>query len=144
MQNRQSLGSDLMKANWGDRAIDIPPVKSVYESGIPLAGGTDGTTSSSYSPFISIHWLVSGKNWRGDLVRPTQKLSREEALSIYTRGGAWFTWEENKKGKIAKDMLADFVMLDKDYLTIPEDEIRFIKPLLTVVGGRVVYQSKTQ
>ena len=144
MQNRQSLGSDLMKANWGDRAIDIPPVKSVYESGIPLAGGTDGTTSSSYRPFISIHWLVSGKNWRGDLVRPTQKLSREEALSIYTRGGAWFTWEENKKGKIAKDMLADFVMLDKDYVTIPEDEIRFIKPLLTVVGGRVVYQSKTQ
>ena len=44
----------------------------------------------------------------------------------------------------ATDMLADFVMLDKDYLTIPEDEIRFIKPLLTVVGGRVVYQSKTQ
>ena len=143
MQNRQSLGSDLMKTNWGDRAMDSPPVKSVYQSGIPLAGGTDGTTSSSYRPFISLHWLISGKNWRGDVVRPTQKLTREEALKIYTHGGAWFTWEENKKGTIAKDMLADFVILDKDYLTIPEDEIRFIKPLMTVVGGRVVYESKT-
>ncbi len=143
MQNRQSLGSDVMKTNWGDRAIDIPPVKSVYQSGLPLAGGTDGTTSSSYRPFISLHWLISGKNWRGDVVRPTQKLSREEALQIYTHGGAWFTWEENKKGTIAKNRLADFVVLDKDYLTIPEDEIRFIKPLMTVVGGRVVYESKT-
>ena len=77
------------------------------------------------------------------MVRPTQKLSREEALKIYTHGGAWFTWEENKKGTIAKDMLADFVILDKDYLSIPEDEIRFIKPLMTVVGGQVVFQSKT-
>jgi len=143
MQNRQSLGSDVMKTNWGDRAIDIPPVKSVYQSGLPLAGGTDGTTSSSYRPFISLHWLISGKNWRGDVVRPTQKLTREEALHIYTHGGAWFTWEENKKGTIAKNRLADFVILDKDYLTIPEDEIRFIKPLMTVVGGRVVYESKT-
>ena len=79
MQNRQSLGSELMKANWGERANDIPPVKTVINSGLPFAGGTDGTTSSSYRPFISISWLVSGKNWRGDLVRATERLTRELA-----------------------------------------------------------------
>ena len=142
MQNRQSLGSDLMQTNWGARAHDIPPVKTVYQSGLPIAGGTDGTTSSSYRPFISMHWLISGKNWRGDLVRPTEKLTREEALKMYTQGSAWFTWEENKKGTIAKNRLADFLILDKDYFTVPEDEIRWLKPVTTVVGGKVVYQVK--
>ena len=139
MQNRQSLGSELMKANWGERANDIPPVKTVINSGLPFAGGTDGTTSSSYRPFISIGWLVSGKNWRGDLVRPTERLTREQALRAYTRGSAWFTWEENRKGAITPGMLADFIVLDRDYLTVNEDDIRFIKPVLTAVGGRVVY-----
>ena len=141
MQNRQSLGSELMKANWGERANDIPPVKTVINSGLPFAGGTDGTTSSSYRPFISIGWLVSGKNWRGDLVRPTERLTREQALRAYTRGSAWFTWEENRKGAITPGMLADFIVLDRDYLTVNEDDIRFIKPVLTAVGGKVVYDA---
>ena len=141
MQDRQMLGSDLMKANWGERANDIPPVKTVYESGLPFAGGTDGTTSSSYRPFISIAWLVSGKNWRGDLVRPTERLTREQALRAYTRGPAWFTWEEQRKGAIAPGMLADFIVLDRDYLTVNEDEIRMIRPVLTAIGGQVVYES---
>ena len=141
MQNRQSLGSELMKANWGERANDIPPVKTVISSGLPFAGGTDGTTSSSYRPFISIGWLVSGKNWRGDLVRPTERLTREQALRAYTRGSAWFTWEENRKGAITPGMLADFIALDRDYLTVNEDDIRFIKPVLTAVGGKVVYDA---
>ena len=141
MQNRQSLGSELMKANWGERANDIPPVKTVINSGLPFAGGTDGTTSSSFRPFISIGWLVSGKNWRGDLVRPTERLTREQALRAYTRGSAWFTWEENRKGAITPGMLADFIVLDRDYLTVNEDDIRFIKPVLTAVGGKVVYDA---
>ena len=141
MQNRQSLGSELMKANWGERANDIPPVKTVINSGLPFAGGTDGTTSSSYRPVISIGWLVSGKNWRGDLVRPTERLTREQALRAYTRGSAWFTWEENRKGAITPGMLADFIVLDRDYLTVNEDDIRFIKPVLTAVGGKVVYDA---
>ena len=108
---------------------------------LPFAGGTDGTTSSSYRPFISIGWLVTGKNWRGDLVRPTERLTREQALRAYTRGPAWFSWEENRKGAIVPGMLADFIVLDRDYLTVDEDDIRFIKPILTAVGGKVVYEA---
>lgn len=142
MQDRQALGSDVMMKNWGARAKDVPPVKSVYRSGLPLAGGTDGTVSASYRPFISIWWLISGKNWRGDVVRPTEKLTREEALRTYTRDAAWFSFEENRKGAIIPGFLADFIVLERDYLTVPEDDIRFLKPVMTVVGGKVVYEAK--
>jgi predicted amidohydrolase YtcJ len=139
MQNRQTLGSDQMRMNWGNRDLEIAPVKTVFQSGIPFAGGTDGTTSSSYRPFISLAWLVTGKNWRGDLVRPTEKLTREQALHLYTKGSAWFTWEENRKGSIKPGMLADFIVLNRDYLTVHEDDLHLIRPLLTVVGGKIVF-----
>jgi predicted amidohydrolase YtcJ len=141
MQNRQALASDIMQANWGPRANDVPPVKSVYASGVPFGGGTDGTVSASYKPFISIWWLVSGRNWRGDVVRPTETLTREQALRVYTRNAAWFTFEEDRKGAIIPGFLADFLVLDKDYLTVPEDAIRSIRPLLTVVDGRIVHDA---
>jgi len=74
-------------------------------------------------------------------VRPSERLTREQALRAYTRGPAWFTWEENRKGAIVPGMLADFIVLDRDYLTVNEDDIRFIKPVLTAVGGKVVYEA---
>jgi predicted amidohydrolase YtcJ len=82
---------------------------------------------------------VTGKNWRGDLVRPTEKLTREQALHLYTKGSAWFTWEENRKGSIKPGMLADFIVLNRDYLTVHEDDLHLIRPLLTVVGGKIVF-----
>lgn len=65
---------------------------------------------------------------------------REQALRAYTRGSAWVTWEEDRKGAIAPGMLADFIVLDRDYLSVPEDDIRFLRPVLTAVGGRVVFE----
>ncbi len=142
MQDRQLLNSDRMKQVWGARADDIPAVKTVLQSGLPLAGGTDATIAASFRPFMSLWWFISGKNWRGDVVRPTQKLTREEALRVYTRNGAWFTFEEDKKGAIIPGFLGDLIILDKDYLSVPEDEIRFLRPVMTVVGGKVVYEAK--
>ncbi len=142
MQDRQLMNSDRMKQVWGRRADDIPAVKMVLQSGLPLGGGTDATIAASFRPFPSLWWFISGKNWRGEVVRPTQKLTREEALRVYTRGSAWFTFEEDRKGAIIPGFLGDLIVLDKDYLTVPEDEIRFIRPVMTVVGGKVVYEAK--
>ncbi len=142
MQDRQLLNSDRMKQVWGARADDAPALKTVLHSGLPMAGGTDGTIAASFRPFMSLWWFVSGKNWRGEVVRPTQKLTRDEALRVYTRNGAWFTFEEDKKGAIIPGFLGDLIILDKDYLAVPEDEIRFIRPVMTVVGGQVVYEAK--
>jgi len=142
IQDRQIVSSDVMRRNWGARAEDAPPVKAVLESGLPMAGGTDGTIATPFRPFMSLWWYVSGKNWRGEVVRPTQRLSREEALRVYTRNGAWFTFEENKRGALIPGFLGDLIVLDKDYLTVPQDEIRFIRPVMTVVGGTVVYETQ--
>ena len=113
----------------------------VLESGLPMAGGTDGTIAAAFRPFMSLWWFVSGKNWRGEVVRPTQKLTREEALRVYTRNSAWFRFDEGRRGRLTPGFLADLIVLDRDYLTVPEDDIRFIRPMLTVVGGTVVYEA---
>jgi predicted amidohydrolase YtcJ len=66
-------------------------------------------------------------------------VTREEALRMFTIGGAWFTFDEANKGSIEVGKLADLAVLNGDYLTVPEDQIRSMESLLTLVGGRIVY-----
>jgi hypothetical protein len=66
-------------------------------------------------------------------------MSREEALRLYTLGSAWFSGEEGEKGLIAPGRLADVALLSADYFSVPDEDIRGIESVLTVVGGRVVY-----
>jgi hypothetical protein len=141
MQDRRVMNSDRMKQVWGARAEQIA-LRSTFQSGLPMGGGTDATVAAPFRPFISLWWFIAGKNWRGEVVRPTERLTREEALRVYTRGSAWFTFEEDRKGALVPGFLGDLVILDKDYLTVPEDEIRFLRPMMTVVGGKVVYEAK--
>jgi hypothetical protein len=87
----------------------------------------------------------------GKLAKPTvsrirggkghENLSREEALRLYTVGSAWFSGEEEVKGKIAPGQIADFAILSADYMTVPEEQIRGIESVLTVTGGDVVYSA---
>jgi predicted amidohydrolase YtcJ len=70
-----------------------------------------------------------------------QTISREDALIAHTRKNAYFVFQENNLGSIQAGKLADLVVLDRDYLTIPADQIKDIKPVMTVVGGRIVYDS---
>ena len=142
LQVRHTANSEGFAHAWGERAHDAPPFKAVLRSGLPTAAGTDGPIFVSFRPFIALWSLVSGKDWRGEVVHRTERLTREEALRMYTRNGAWFTFEENKKGALIPGFLGDLIVLDKDYLTVPEDEIRFIRPVMTVVGGKVVYEAQ--
>ena len=75
------------------------------------------------------------------LASPENRLSREEALRLYTIGSAWFSGEEEMKGRIAPGQLADFAILSADYLTVPEEQIRRIESVPTVTGGDVVYSA---
>jgi hypothetical protein len=70
-----------------------------------------------------------------------QTISREDALIAHTRRNAFFVFQEDNLGSIQPGKLADMVVLDRDYLTIPADQIKDIRPVMTVVGGRVVYES---
>ena len=70
-----------------------------------------------------------------------QTISREDALIAHTRKNAYFVFRENDLGSIQPGKLADLVVLDRDYLTVPADQIKDIKPVMTMVGGRIVYGS---
>ena len=69
-------------------------------------------------------------------------LSREEALRLYTQGSSWFSSESGKKGAIAAGQLADFAALTEDYFSVPENEIKGIESVLTVVGGKIVHATE--
>jgi predicted amidohydrolase YtcJ len=89
---------------------------------------------------LSLWWLVTGKTVARSAIRDKgQNVTREEALRMYTSGSAWFTFDEGRKGSIEVDKLADLVVLNADYLTVAEDQIRSLESLLTMVGGRIVY-----
>jgi predicted amidohydrolase YtcJ len=109
--------------------------------GMPLGAGTDGTRVASYHPWTCLWWLVSGKSVGGSLLNADKKsrLSREEALMLYTSGSAWFSKEDHCKGRLAKGYFADLAVLNADYFGIEEDEIRGIESVLTIVGGKPVH-----
>jgi len=112
----------------------------MMELGIPVGAGTDATRVASYNPWVSLYWLVTGKTVGGVSMYPdNSRLSREEALRLYTQGSSWFSNENGKKGAIAPGQLADFVALTDDYFSVPEENIKAIESVLTVVGGKVVH-----
>jgi predicted amidohydrolase YtcJ len=116
-----------------------PPFKALLDRGIALGGGTDGGVVGPLNPWQALYYMVTGKDAGGDLLIPGQQIGRKDALRLYTANAAWFNFDENKLGTIEAGKLADLVVLDKPYFTIPEEEIKQMKPVLTMVGGRVVH-----
>jgi predicted amidohydrolase YtcJ len=133
-------GEHFIERYGSEAASAAPPLRRMLDLGIPVGAGTDGTRVSSYNPWLSLSWLVSGRTIGGtQLFADENRLTREEALRLFTAGSAWFTQEENVKGRIAPGLFADFAILSEDYFSVPEERIRGIESLLTVVGGKVVH-----
>lgn len=127
----------------GEKGAAMPNLKAIQDSGIMWGFGTDAFEVNQYRPFQTLGWAVTGKMVGG---RVTMKypISREDALIAYTRRNAYFFFRENDLGSIQMGRLADLVVLDRDYLTIPADDIKNIKPVMTIVGGRVVYDAAAE
>ncbi len=140
-QNRIAFQATAYRERYGEAALKAAmPVREMMASGMPLAAGTDATRVSSYNPWLCIHWLVSGRGRGGDVIwAPENRLSRQEALRHWTASGAWFSRESGKKGQLKAGQLADLAVLDRDYFSIPENEIVDIEADLTLVGGSVVH-----
>jgi len=119
---------------------DTPPLGDIRDSGIIYGFGSDAQIGGRDSPFFSLYWLVSGKDVTGQPFFTRGTLSREEALTGYTRGNAYLIFKEDKLGSIEVGKLADLVVLDQDYMTVEEDLIRDLKSVLTMVDGRIVYE----
>jgi predicted amidohydrolase YtcJ len=143
IQARLAYAGEFFVQRYGaDKAKQAPPIRKMIDLGIPVGAGTDGSRVASYNPWPALYWLITGKTV-GDfpLAEPSNQLSREEALRLYTQGSAWISNEETVKGTLENGMFADFALLSADYFTIPEKEINTIKSVLTVVGGKVVFAS---
>jgi predicted amidohydrolase YtcJ len=125
---------------FGDAAYHMPPLRLVEDSGVPFGLGTDGTKAGQIDPFVTLWWAVTGRALNGEVVLE-ETLTREEALIAHTRSNAYLMFQEGRLGALAPGLLADLLVLDRDYLTVPADEIKSIRPVATLVGGRVVYGS---
>jgi predicted amidohydrolase YtcJ len=141
VQDRLALTAERNVELWGEaKARRAPPLRTMLESGVPVGAGTDAFRSANYSPMLSLWWLVSGKTVAGSTIRdPSQNVTRAEALRMYTMGSAWLTTDEARKGSIEVGKFADLAVLNADYLTVPEEQIRNLASVLTMVGGRIVY-----
>jgi predicted amidohydrolase YtcJ len=141
LDTKMALHADgFIKTYSRDKALLTPRLRELVDSGIPLAMTTDAFRAASFNPWVGISWMVSGKSVSGtEVLAKDNRLSRVEALELFTRGPAWFMNAEAEMGKIAPGHLADFVLLDRDYFAVAEPEIKSIASVLTVMDGRVVY-----
>jgi predicted amidohydrolase YtcJ len=124
----------------GDRAWDMPPFRRVQDSGIVWGLGSDATAVTTSNPFYTLSFAVTGRMIGGRHVN-RQSITREEALIAHTRSNAFIVFQEGNLGSLQPGKYADLLVLDRDYLTVPAEQIWQIKPLLTMVGGKVVYDA---
>lgn len=123
------------------------PLRSYIDAGIVVAGGTDhmigfdkNTAVNPYNPFLGMWIEVTRKMKDGRVLHPEQRITRVEALKTYTIWGAYMQENEKEKGSIEPGKLADLVVIDRNYLTCPEDQIREIEPLTVILDGKTVWQ----
>lgn len=119
-----------------------PPYRNLVESGIRIGGGTDASAISPMSPWISLYHMVTGRGVSGNVINTGQQISRMEALRLYTTGSAWYTFDEEQLGSIEVGKLADLVVLSADYLTVPDEEIRTLSSVLTIIDGEFIHAAK--
>ncbi|HEX8039326.1 MAG TPA: amidohydrolase family protein, partial [Chryseosolibacter sp.] len=141
--------TDLLSKVLGSARIKtFHPYRSLIDAGVVINGGSDhmvkvdpNTSINPYNPFIAMWTAVTRKTDRGTKYFPEQAISREEALKMYTINNAFASFEENLKGSIEKGKFADLAVLSADILTCPVDSIKTIKPVLTMVDGKTVYDA---
>ena len=139
---REIVSGGFLHRAHGDKAFAMPPLREIQDSGIMWGLGTDAYEVNQYRPFQALHWAVTGKMVGGTVVN-THTVTREQALIAHTRSNAFLFFREQDLGSIQKGRLADMVVIDRDYLTIPADQIEQIKPVLTMVGGKVFHDTMT-
>jgi predicted amidohydrolase YtcJ len=135
------INGAIMQDGFGEAsAADLSPLDLIQRSGITWGFGSDGSAANQYLPMTQLYYALTGKLPSGKVVM-RHPIGREDALIAYTRKNAYFVFRENDIGSIQVGKLADVVALDRDYLTVPLEQIRDIKPVLTIVGGRVAYSA---
>lgn len=140
IQDRMAFQAEGFVSRYGkNAALHTPPIRRMLNKGLRVGGGTDGTRVSSFNPWIGIYQFVSGKSLGGlKFASSENQLDRISALKIYTIGSASLIHQENERGMLKKNFLADLVILNTDYLGVEEEKIKDIRSVLTILDGKVV------
>ncbi len=141
--------ADAMKKILGEKRIEsFHPYRSMMDAGVVVNGGSDhmvkwdaDASINPYNPFLAMWTIITRTTERNTVIMPSEAITREEALRMYTINNAYASFEESIKGSIEPGKLADLVMLSDDFLDCPVDQIRDIQSELTMVGGKIVYAS---
>jgi predicted amidohydrolase YtcJ len=123
------------------KVVAGPPFRTILDNGIQAGIHGDGVHIAPLNPWLHIYYATTGINSFGEQVNPGQHLTRAEALRLFTRNNSWFLRMEEKVGSIEPGKLADLVVLDRDYFTVADADIRKIRSVLTIVNGRIVHDA---
>jgi predicted amidohydrolase YtcJ len=143
----RALGGGLSLTGWrylaGTATAAGPPFRMILDSGIRAGMSSDGMQIAPMNPFIHAYYATTGRNALGALINDGQQISRRELLGLYTRDNAWFLGapDEDQLGTLEVDRLGDVAVLDRDYFTVPDDQLRRVRSELTVVGGAIVHST---
>jgi predicted amidohydrolase YtcJ len=141
MQDALYFAGERFRKAYGDAVARMPPIVTAVKMGEHVGGGTDAHRVMSYNPFVSLRWMIDGLTVAGAATRTAPELTtRDQALRLYTLGSAWFTFEEGTRGSLEPGKMADLAVLSDDYFSVPVDRIDRIESVLTMVGGKVVYE----
>jgi hypothetical protein len=149
----KSIGGGLSLTGWQFLAGNLPavsltpfagpPFRWIVDSGIRAGMSSDGMQIAPMNPWIHMYFATTGINARGVLINPGQQITREQVLRLYTKDNGWFVREENELGSIEVGKLADLAVLNKDYFSVmPNEELKRINSVLTLVGGKIVHDAK--
>jgi predicted amidohydrolase YtcJ len=135
VQNPTHLALDpaMLRQRFGGVPAEFQPLRSVLEAGVPVAFGSDGPNN----PFLNLMFAVTHPT------HPHEAITREQAVTAYTRGSAFAEFAEREKGTLAPGMLADLAVLSQDIFTVPPQALPGTTSLLTLVGGTVVHDRLT-
>jgi len=146
LRRLKALGAGVSAS--GGYFVEVPgrvaPLRAILESGVHFGYGSDGGSVAPLAPWLHIHYMVTGKNAAGVVVNPGQTLTRLQALRAFTIDNAWFTGDEDKLGSIEVGKLGDVAVLSGDFLDparVPDDAIKHLSSVMTILGGKIVSDS---
>ena len=144
IQHRMAFQGEYFRDRYGEAALRrTPPIREMLRAGLPIGAGTEATRVASYNPFLSLYWLVTGRTVGGlSMYDHSNRLDRMQALRLWTAGSSWFSTEEGIKGAVAPGQLADVAVLSADYFSVPDEEIKQLESVLTIMGGKPVYAAE--
>jgi len=141
----KALGGGLSLTGWrylaGTPEQNGPPFRMIVDNGIHAGMSSDGMQIAPMNPWLHMYYATTGLNARQLLINAGQQITRQEVLKLYTANNGWFLREEDQIGTIEQGKLADLVVLSDDYFTVPDEKVKKIRSVLTVVGGTVVHDA---